>query len=134
MNIQQRQPERPKSRQEQIADRLSQIPESQQQIYIRATKGKNRAAAVKSFCYECCGYEREEVKLCTDLGCPLWLYRPGRRISKKAIGERFSAVESTNVIRGKEQAIELNLSQQRGRGEASDEKTPELHATAGVTR
>jgi hypothetical protein len=100
MNIPRKQPEsRAKTREEQIAERLAQIPESQQQIYLRAVKGKNRAAAVKAFCYECCGNEREEVRLCTDLGCPLWLYRPGRkghRISKEANGERFSAVESTN--------------------------------------
>jgi len=134
MNITQKQPERSKSRQEQIADRLAQIPESQRRIYTKAVGRKSMAAAVKSFCYECVGYAREEVKLCTDLGCPLWLYRPGRRISKKAIGERFSAVESTNGIRSKEQAIELNLSQQRGRGVASDEGTPELHTTAGVTQ
>ena len=68
----------PRTRQEQIAERLAQIPESQQQTYIKATKGKNRAAGVKAFCFECCGYEREEVRFCTDQACPLWLYRPGR--------------------------------------------------------
>ena len=97
----QRQREGPKTREGQIAERLVQIPESQQQTYLRATKGKNRAAAVKAFCYECCGYEREEVKLCTDLACPLWLYRPGRTTrgaSKKANGERFLAQDSTNGL------------------------------------
>ncbi|MCJ7776854.1 MAG: hypothetical protein MUP16_00850 [Sedimentisphaerales bacterium] len=103
MKIPTKQPEKTKSREQQIADRLAQIPESQLEIYLRATKGKNRAAGVKAFCYQCCGYEREEVKLCTDLGCPLWMYRPGRgkktcSIPRKANGERFSAVESTNGI------------------------------------
>jgi len=78
MNIPQKQPERPKSRQEQIAERLAQIPESQRRIYAKAIARKSMAAAVKSFCYECVGYAREEVKVCSNLGCPLWMYRPGR--------------------------------------------------------
>ena len=98
MNIPQKQPERPKSRQEQIAERLAQIPESQRRIYAKAIARKSMAAAVKSFCYECVGYAREEVKVCSNLGCPLWMYRPGRSFSKKAKIERFSAVESTNGI------------------------------------
>ena len=83
-----------KSRQQQIAERLSQIPESQRRTYIKAVRRKSMAAAVKSFCYECMGHEREEVKVCSDLACPLWMYRPGRRISKKAKIERFSERQS----------------------------------------
>ena len=92
----------PESRKEQIAERLTQIPESQRRAYIKAVEHKSMAAAVKSFCYECVGYVREEVKLCTDIACPLWMYRPGRSVSVKAKIERFSAVGSTNETGGDE--------------------------------
>jgi len=96
MHIPTKQPERkPKTREEQIAERLAQIPESQQRIYQKAVQRKSMAAAVKSFCYECMGYQREEVKVCSDLGCPLWAYRPGRSVSKKAKIERLQTAEST---------------------------------------
>jgi len=96
MQILKQQPEKLKSREEQIRERLAQIPESQRRAYIKAVGRKSMAAACKSFCYECVGYVREEVKVCSDLACPLWMYRPGRSVSGKAKIERFSAVESTN--------------------------------------
>lgn len=34
--------------------------------------------AVKAFCIECNGYDREEVKRCTSTVCPLYYYRFGR--------------------------------------------------------
>ena len=67
----------PRTRQEQIAERLAQIPESQQKAYLKATQGKaSPRSAIKSFCCECVGYDRGEVMLCTDGGCPLYMYRP----------------------------------------------------------
>ena len=37
---------------------------------------KSKAAAIKSFCAECVGFERKAVRECTDTGCPLWHHRP----------------------------------------------------------
>ncbi len=52
------------------------IPEVYQATYKRAMRGKSRKAGVRAFCQECVGYQREEVRLCTDVYCPLYLYRP----------------------------------------------------------
>ena len=78
MNIPTKQPERkPRTRQEQIEDRFLDIPESQQKNYLKATQGKaSPRGAIKAFCCECVGYDRAEVTMCSDLGCPLYLYRP----------------------------------------------------------
>ncbi len=75
--IQTQKPQTHKSRQEQIAERLAQIPESQQKGYLKTSQGKaSPRAAIKAFCCECMGYDRGEVTLCSDLACPLYLYRP----------------------------------------------------------
>jgi len=53
------------------------IPKLYHKLYERAASGKaSPRAAIKMFCAECCGYERNEVTLCTDTGCPLRSYRP----------------------------------------------------------
>jgi hypothetical protein len=41
-------------------------------IYDRAMTGRSQAAAIKSLCLECCVYDRDQVKSCTDPGCPLF--------------------------------------------------------------
>ncbi len=64
-------------RQQAIADRLAQVPTKYQKLYLRAVEG-NRPAAVRSQCLECVGWQKLEVRLCTDLGCPLWAVRPYR--------------------------------------------------------
>jgi len=61
---------------EQIEKRLAEMPNSYRRKYLRAMSGRSMKSAIKSFCLECVGYQREEVKLCTDLGCPLYPYRP----------------------------------------------------------
>lgn len=38
--------------------------------------------AIKSFCYQCCGYSSQEVKKCTASNCPLYKYRFGRGKTK----------------------------------------------------
>ena len=35
--------------------------------------------AVRRFCFECCGGNREGVKYCGAVTCDLWVYRFGRR-------------------------------------------------------
>jgi len=66
-----------RNRTEQIQQRIEQMPESQRKTYLKASQGKGSPRnAIKAFCSECVGYSREEVTLCTDVGCPLYLFRP----------------------------------------------------------
>lgn len=53
---------------------MRQLPTSLRKTYEKSVKSK--AAAIKSFCIECTGYERKTVTDCTDTGCPLWHHRP----------------------------------------------------------
>jgi hypothetical protein len=57
-------------------ERLRNMPSSYQATYRTAMRGRSMKAAIKSFCLECVGYQREEIKVCTDTGCPLFPYRP----------------------------------------------------------
>jgi hypothetical protein len=57
--------------------RMAQIPTSMRKTYEKSIKSK--AAAIKSFCIECAGYDRKTVTECTDEGCPLWHHRPYQR-------------------------------------------------------
>jgi len=61
------------------------IPPMFQKLYRRAKTGRSQQAAIRSFCVECVGYVLEEVKLCTDTGCPLYEYRlTGCKVPKAA--------------------------------------------------
>ena len=84
------------NREEQVQQRLDQMPMSCRRTYKKAIAKKSMRAALNSFCLECVGYQREEIKSCTDLACPLWAYRP-YSVPEKAQIRRFSAVESTNA-------------------------------------
>ena len=59
-----------------IQKRLNDTPIKYRNIYKKAMAGRNRTAAVKAFCLECMGWQREEVRNCTSVACPLYLYRP----------------------------------------------------------
>ena len=50
-----------------------EIPQKYQAMYKR--RKKSRKAAIRSQCLECVAYSENEVKLCTDDGCPLFSYR-----------------------------------------------------------
>ena len=65
-------------REEQIRKRREQMPKIHQAAYKSAVSGKSRKNAVKSFCLMCVGWQKEEVRLCTDLACQLYPYRPYR--------------------------------------------------------
>lgn len=57
--------------------RLLACPESAKKLLARCYAGKcSPRAAVKAFCQECCGYEREAITGCMAYGCPLWNLRP----------------------------------------------------------
>lgn len=59
-----------------IEKRLNDMPGIYRNNYKKAMKGRNRTAAVKAFCLECVGWQRNEVKDCVSVECPLYLYRP----------------------------------------------------------
>ncbi len=84
------------TREDQIQQRLKQMPISCRGTYKKAVAKKSMRAALNSFCLECVGYQREEIKVCTDLACPLWAYRP-YSVPQKAQIRHFRLVESTNA-------------------------------------
>ena len=53
---------------------------------IRARDGGTKAvrltykSTVRAFCYECCGFLRNEVDLCTAKLCPLWPFRNSKTV------------------------------------------------------
>lgn len=56
-----------------------QPPSSFLGTYERALEGSaSPRNAIKAFCAECCGYDREAVRTCPATACPLWRYRPWR--------------------------------------------------------
>lgn len=82
-------------RQARIAERRAQIPKLYRGIYDRAVKGKSLRAAINAFCLECVCWQREEIRQCTDLACPLFAVRPYQS-SQNGRNEGFSGVESKN--------------------------------------
>ena len=60
---------------EKIEKRLSDIPTNYKNTYQKAMTGKSKSAAVKAFCLECMGWQREEVRKCNSIACPLYPYR-----------------------------------------------------------
>lgn len=49
------------------------IPKKYQKLYDK--RNKSRKSAIRSQCLECMYYESNEIKDCTDLGCPLHHWR-----------------------------------------------------------
>jgi len=56
--------------------RLKEIPKSYKNNYLKAMRGKSKSSAIKAFCLECMGWQRNEVKNCCSNECPLHPYRP----------------------------------------------------------
>ena len=63
-------------RSDEIAKRLKQMPTTCRGAYRKAVNHKSMRSALNSQCAECVGYVRKEVSVCSDLGCPLYSYRP----------------------------------------------------------
>ena len=59
-----------------VQRKLDDMPRIYRATYRKAMSGKSLRAAVNSFCLECVGWQREEVRLCTSPACPLYPYRP----------------------------------------------------------
>jgi hypothetical protein len=59
------------------ARRLAACPRSSKRLLAScwAQKASPRQA-IKAFCAECVGYDRDAVAGCTACACPLWRYRP----------------------------------------------------------
>jgi len=93
-----------RTRKEQIAKRLKQMPNIYKATYKKAIKGKSLRAATKAQCLECVCWQRKEITRCTDLGCPLYAVRPYQKIVKKGREDGVSGAESKN-------------SEQRGKGQ-----------------
>ena len=69
-----------KTAEQQVQDRLEAMPVTCRGVYQRAMTGKSRGAAVKAFCLECVGWNRKSVRDCTSPACPMFLYRPFRKL------------------------------------------------------
>jgi len=83
-------------RAERIRRRRADIPPLHRKTYDRAMQGKSMKSAIKSFCLECTGWQKEDVRLCTSLACPLYPYRPYKdRANHTSEGLSFG-VESKN--------------------------------------
>lgn len=72
------------ARQSAVADRSEQMPRSCRAGYLKATRGKaSPRVAIKAFCLECVGWNRQDVQRCTATACPLWMYRPWKPVEEK---------------------------------------------------
>ncbi len=65
-----------RTREEQIAERREQMPRSFRATYKKALTGKSLRSAINAQCSECVCWITKEVRLCTDLACPLYAVRP----------------------------------------------------------
>ena len=59
-----------------VTAKMAIIPVKYRSTYRKAMTGKSLRAAVNSFCLECTGWQREEIRLCTSPACPLFCFRP----------------------------------------------------------
>lgn len=69
----------------QCSEVLRYVPESFRTGYLRALRGEvSPRMAIKTFCCQCCGWARAEVRLCSGRDCPLFAYRPyvGEEVEK----------------------------------------------------
>lgn len=89
-----------RTREEQIAERREQMPKIHRANYDKAMKGRSMKAATKAFCLMCVCWQKEEVRLCTDLACPLYPYRPYKNSSNRRSEQRSLGVESTETGKG----------------------------------
>lgn len=61
------------------ARRLAACPMSSKRLLADCwAKKASPRQAIKAFCHECQGYDRDGVAGCTAYACPLWRYRPSQ--------------------------------------------------------
>lgn len=85
-----------RTRDEKIAKRLEQMPRAYRATYKKAVAGNSLRACINSQCLECVCWQRKEVTLCTDLGCPLYAVRPYQRSSQNSHEDGDPEPESTH--------------------------------------
>lgn len=66
-----------------VKKRLSNMPDVYRGIYKKAMTGKSFRFAIHAQCLECVQWQRIEVAKCTDLGCPLYPYRPYQEVTEE---------------------------------------------------
>ncbi len=93
-----------KTREEPIAERREQMPKIHRANYDKAMKGGSMRAATKAFCLMCVQWQKEEVRLCTDLACPLYPYRTYKSRANQCSGRRSLGTESTKAGQGDDYA------------------------------
>jgi hypothetical protein len=79
-----------------IQKRRADIPKAYQRTYDKAVAGKSLRAAAKAFCLECTYWQKEEIRLCTSLACPLWPYRAYQGGAQSVKNRGFGGRESSN--------------------------------------
>ena len=63
------------------------VPEKHKLATQRALLGQiTRSTAIRVKCLQCCGYQREEIKVCTVITCALFPVRPYQDKSVEAEG------------------------------------------------
>lgn len=67
-----------------VKHQRNHIPHAYRSIYDRAIGGKSLRSSINAQCLECVCWKKEEVKNCTDFGCPLYAVRPYQQISQTA--------------------------------------------------
>ena len=81
-------------RQKHIAERRAQMPQKYRATYDKAVSGKSLRAAINSFCLEGVCWQTKEIRLCTDLACPLWKVRTYQDVPQNAREGDLIGVES----------------------------------------
>ena len=64
---------------------MLQVPKKYQGTYKKAVEGKaSLRSAIKAFCQSCFGWSNveNEIPQCSDPACPLYKYRPAKRVKK----------------------------------------------------
>jgi hypothetical protein len=92
-------------REAQIASRRAQMPRSYRAVYDKAVSGKSLRAAINSFCLECVCWQIEEIRNCSDVGCPLYTVRPyqlaqNARQGRSALPEPKMSLQDVSEAKG----------------------------------
>ncbi|KKL63963.1 hypothetical protein LCGC14_2169840 [marine sediment metagenome] len=97
-----------RTKEEQIADRLKEMPETCRSHYRKAMRGRSQRSAITAQCLECVGWVRNEVELCTDSGCPLYPFRPFQVVPWKA--HKSASKGNLSALRAARTPVESTVS------------------------
>lgn len=100
-------PEMSSKRAEMVAERRAQMPRAYRANYDKAVKGRSLRACVNAQCLECVCWQKMEVRLCTDLACPLYTVRPYQNSDVSQNGQigGFMSAESPKGEEGGNHAV-----------------------------